>query len=814
MNKFSTRGTRWLIVLALLVVIGGSGYFYILDQRFAKQHRTAPPPMLPADTNATAIDYEWAQSSGGFASVEVKAKTFRQVRDTPNYELGGLELRLNQKDHEHYDLIKSSSAQFNKDEGHMYSDGEVEITLDIPIHSKPLHKLTSIKTSGVSFDSKSGNAVTQRPTQFTFENGEGKCTGATYDPTTHELHLLNNPVMNMRGTGPRSKPMIVQGGEITYKEVGAVIYLTPWSKMMRAETTIDAGPSVVNLKDGKVEAIDAQKATGVDKYPKREVRYSADLLHVSYNDDGEINKITGTGNAKMHEESQGGATDLRSNVAYLDFISRDNESVLQHVLADGDAVADSKPGPDASGKLAESRTLKSNTIEINMRPDGREIDQMKTHAPGTLEFFPNAPDQHHRLLTGERMTIGYAPNNVLKDYRVVSVQTLTYPAANNKTKNAAPSKTASADLYATFDAHGQLATMKQWGNFTYEEGERRAKSVTATLDQQNNTMDLENGSRIWDANGSTNADKIHLIQKTGDYVADGHVMTSRLPDQDSKPGPDGKPVPDAKKDKKSGDMLDGDEPIQGTAPHMTSANHNKLVHYENGAVLWQGSDRIEAQAIEIDREKHIMSATGKVITQILDEAKDNDKNGNKDKDKDKPGPPSSQSATITKVSVEKAPLDTPKPPSSPVYTVVTADKMIYTDTDRLAHYSGSVVLNRPGLNVKSVDLLAYLNPKDTTEDTRLNHAIGEGKVEIVDSAPQRHRVGHGEHGEYYSSEDKIILRGNLADLYDSIKKDDSHGAELTYFTSDDRLLIKGATAKPVDSHLHRKPRANANPGNH
>jgi lipopolysaccharide export system protein LptA len=141
--------------------------------------------------------------------------------------------------------------------------------------------------------------------------------------------------------------------------------------------------------------------------------------------------------------------------------------------------------------------------------------------------------------------------------------------------------------------------------------------------------------------------------------------------------------------------------------------------------------------------------------------------------------------------------------------------MIYTDADRLAHYEGDVVLNRPGLNVKTADMRAFLNPRDTDEDSRLNHAVGEGQVEITETSPVRQRIGRGEHGEYFTADDKIVLRGNLADLYDSIKKDDSHGTELTYFTTDDRLIVAGAPRKPVTSHLQRKNHAkpNANPGN-
>jgi lipopolysaccharide export system protein LptA len=809
------RGTRWLILLAIVAILGGAGYFYRLDTRLARERTPKQPPMLSPDTNSTAVDYEYGQSTAGKTNYSVKAKSYRQIRDTPNYELEGLELHLTEKDQQHYDLIKSAKAEFNQSEGRMFSDGEVEITLDVPLEGKPAHQLTTIKSSGVTFDSKTGKASTSREADFTFENGDGKSTGAAYDPQTHELHLTGGAVMNMRGQGKHSQVMHVEAGEIIYREAGSIVTLTPWSRMTRAETTIDAGLSVLVLKDKLVQAIDSQNVHGVDKYPDRELHYSADGVHVAYDDDGNVKNISGVGHAHVHQEGAGGMTDTTSEWASLDFVPGDTQSILSHVVATKGVVIRSRPAPDKAGKRAEDRVLKSENVEINMRSGGKEIANMRTHGPGTVEFFPNAPDQHHRLMTGEEMNINYAAKNVVKDFSTTNASTLTYAAAGTKPKAGAsgakveaPGKTSSRTLAATFDAKGQLATMKQTGNFVYEDGDRHAKAATASLDQQANTMDLETEARIWDSNGTTDADKIHLIQKTGDYVADGHVMTSHVPDQST-----------GDKKKPSGEMLDGDENIQGSAPHMSSANHNKLVHYEGGSVLWQGGDRIEAREIDIDREKHILSATGKVATQFQDDDKNKDKNKDKDdgkdngKEKDKKST-STGGTAIVKVSVS-VPLNPPAPPSAlpPVYTIVSSDKLIYTDADRMAHYTGNVILNRPGLNVKSMDLRAYLNPKDSGEDSRLNHAIGDGKVEIVESRPDRQRIGKGEHGEYITKEDKVILRGNLADLYDSIKKDDSHGTELTYYTSDDRLLIVGAPTKLVTSHLQRKKHPNANSGN-
>jgi lipopolysaccharide export system protein LptA len=131
--------------------------------------------------------------------------------------------------------------------------------------------------------------------------------------------------------------------------------------------------------------------------------------------------------------------------------------------------------------------------------------------------------------------------------------------------------------------------------------------------------------------------------------------------------------------------------------------------------------------------------------------------------------------------------------------------MVYTDENRLADYSGGgVVLTRPNLSVKSNQLQAFLNPKDSQEDSRLNHMLADGNVEIFDKGVDRTRTSKGDHGEYYTADSRIVIRGeNGAQMVDS-KKGEINGLELTYFSDDDRLLVKGAPAKPVKSKLRRK----------
>jgi lipopolysaccharide export system protein LptA len=266
-------------------------------------------------------------------------------------------------------------------------------------------------------------------------------------------------------------------------------------------------------------------------------------------------------------------------------------------------------------------------------------------------------------------------------------------------------------------------------------------------------MVLDTAARVWDANGTTTADRIRLDERTGNFTAEGKVNSSRLPE----------------KDQKTSSMLSGDEPLQGVARKMVSTNRNRTVHYEGNVNLWQGANRIEGDTVDVDREKQSLMADGSVVTNLWDQPKAEDEN-------------------------------TPAPPA--VLTVVHAAHMVYTDQNRLAVYTGGVLLNRTGLRVKSRELRAFL--ADSSADSRLEKAFAEGAVEIIQTASDRIRTGTGEHGEYYPDEQKVVLRGGKPHMIDSLKGNESRGDELTYYANDDRLLVNGSVAQPVKSVLHRK----------
>jgi lipopolysaccharide export system protein LptA len=397
-----------------------------------------------------------------------------------------------------------------------------------------------------------------------------------------------------------------------------------------------------------------------------------------------------------------------------------------------------------------------------MKPGGKEVSRITTNTPGTLEFLPNQIVRHRRLLKASQMDVAYGDKNEIQSFHAVNASTETYPSEYQRQKQKTGldvSYTSSKAIDASFDEKGEIKAMKQTGEFRYTEGVRKAQSEYATLDNATNVMNLVNRARIADDSGTTIGDQIQLNQATGDFDAKGHVSTTRLPD--------------AKKT--SSDMLDKDEPTQGMANHVISANRNHVIHYIGNAVLWQSSNRIQADKIDIDRDRKSIVADGQVISQF----QDNDK-----KDAGKPA------AT----------------PAQPVFTIVKAPHMTYTDADRLAVYTGGADFWRPTMTVKCATLRAWLNPENSDADSRLNRAVGDGNVDIVQNAKDRRRIGKGDHAEYYTDEGKIILSGGEPRLDDSVGGS-TVADKLTYFTDDDKLIVEGNPKKQVRTHLTRKKRS-------
>ena len=760
---------RWLILAAIFAIIAFVGDTYLRHRASLFKEVLAPPKALDLGTEADAFRWCDKEHDGAKETFEICAANARQIKDPPRMELDGVRLKLYHKQDSQYDLIETPKAEYDMATKGLYSDEPVDITMGVAADGPQHGRILKIHTSGVHFDKDSGRASTDRAANFEFDQGTGSAMGAEYDPNSHQLHLRSQAVLDWKGKTEDSKPMHIEAGEAFYFERESKVVLMQWSKLSREGLKMDAGISTIQMNHGEIQRVDAQRGKGVEEKDGRSTEFAADHLGLDFGDRMTIRHIEGTDHASLVSTSSSGRTTATGNRLDLQFDVSNGESVLSSAVTQGNSVAESVPAP-AAGSSAETRILRSDVIRMKMQPGGKDIASAETDGAATLDLLPQRPDQPTRQLKGDRIWIAYGAGNRIQSVRSVNVATSTQKPPTAKDPKPPPAVTSSKEILAIFDPKtNDLARVDQKTDFRYQEGDRQARADSASLDQQKDVMTLVGKARLADPSGSTDADRIVIDQKSGDFTAEGRVASERQPDKNGK----------------SSSMLDNDEIMEARAQRMLSTGHgaDQKIHYEGNAVVWQGANRVSADRVEIDRKKHVMEAHGNVISQFVDKAKDDQGKGSK-------------AATGSAAA------------ASTIYTRVKAPDLVYSDETRLAVYQGGVDLQRPGMKVDSKELRAYL--KDSSSDSSLDHAIADGAVKVVSSQPAsrgkpaRIRVSTSEHAEYYADEGKVVTNGGKPELVDSAKSESTTGQELTWWTNDDTFVVKGAVEEPAHSVIRKK----------
>jgi lipopolysaccharide export system protein LptA len=764
------RRTRWLFLFAIIFIVVAVGATYLTRKGSLERDAPARPKPLARNFDGSFNKWTYSDQKGTTPHVEISADHAGVATGSGATELEGVEMKLYNKDGTNYDLVKTAKAICDTSAKTLYADGEVDITMAVPTDGVQHGRIVRIQSSGVKFDTQSGKATTDRQVRFEFDQGGGTSTGAEYDPQTRELHMKSQIALDWRGKTADSVPMHIESGEAFYREKDSKIILLPWSKLTRDTLRLEGGMSVVTLEKGEVRLAEIEKGHGSKEDGERKVEFGSDGMVMNFADGLIVTKITGDHNAHLTSTNQSAKTTVTSDKMEMGFEATGKESTLSTAIAMGNGVAETVPIVKPGAQPGDTRVLRSDVIHLKMQKGGQEIESVETDGKATMDFLPNRPGLPKRFMTGDKVWIKYGEDNRIQSFRSMNVTTRTEKPPTEKDIKAKtvppPGITSSKELTAAFDPKtSDLSHLDQKSDFRYDEGDRHARADHATLEQDKDLMTLDKGARVWDSSGSATADHIVMNQKSGDFTAEGHVASTRMPD------PKGK----------SSAMLNTDEILQARAQKMVSTDSNAKIHYEGNAVAWQGSNRVEAERLDIDRDAGTMEADGKVVSYFVDKDKDEKKGDGKSTTKVMAKPKTSAAA--------------------PIFTVVHAPHLIYTDETRIAIYSGGVLLQRPDLTVTGKEVKAFLNDADA--DSSLNKTVADGAVKIVSTARAKVRTGTAEHSEYYADEGRVVLTGGTPLLVDN-KSGKTQADQLTWWANDDRLLGNGIPINPVKSVVRKK----------
>src|SRR4051812_42700687 len=274
------RGMRWLLLVAIAAILGGVAYKYRAQKEALAKQVTPTPAALAAELSGASQHWTFRNKDlkTGRIIADIDAESMEQPSDASRVELKRVTMKIYNKEGKTFDLVKSAAASFNTTDRSLFSQGEVEITLNLPVEGAPAKQPTVIKSAGVTFDSNSGRADTDQPSSFIFEKGDGKAIGATYDPGTHQLEMKHDVEVHWNPPGKNAKPMKIESAGLSYHELTSEIWLKPWGRMTRENSVVEGNDAVVHMQDQVIRQITALKAHGTDDLPTRKLRYSADEL--------------------------------------------------------------------------------------------------------------------------------------------------------------------------------------------------------------------------------------------------------------------------------------------------------------------------------------------------------------------------------------------------------------------------------------------------------------------------------------------------------------------------------------------------------
>jgi lipopolysaccharide export system protein LptA len=762
-------------IAALLVV--ASFYFYARYRYYTGVKEI--PKKLGIDVQQSTDTFSLSKSEGGHTIFTIRASKAVQYTEGGRAELHDVTIVVYGRESNRFDQISGSNFEYDQETGNVIAHGEVNIDLEgnaagqiaatqetPPELKDPIH----LKTSGLTFNQKTGLAQTDRRIEFEIPNANGSAVGAKYDSKSNVLTLGSDVHFNT--TGPQSAALSARGGMLTKDPRRAVF---DFARLDRGTQQLSANKLTLFLRDdntiehvlaeGDVQTTTTGPTSMVAKAPTAEFQITGkNVLQSAVMYGGVAVHATGTN-----------AMDAQARRVLLEF---DPNAKLQRVRATGDvrvlqlpdesprvatrpvlklASASARTGQrlQHAGKPRDLVELTAPALDVYVR-GGKVLDHAVTSGASQITIRSQQPgkDNSRTVITAASFTAGFQNNRMTSIHGAPDVRVV------QSTPGQPEKVTTSQTLDATFDPSGNISGFVQQGDFKYKEGQpgskidRSAWAQNAAYNSVTEILTLDGSPRVVEGGMTTTARQIRLNRRTGDAEALDDVKTTY---NELEPQPNGA-------------MLASSDPVHVTAANMVMDRSTMVARYTGQARLWQGGNIIEAPVIVFDRNKRSVTAeaaSGHKVSTVLIEQ---DKKGG----------------------------------STPIS--ITADKFTYTDKQRRALFQGDVLMRGADNTVTANELAAFLKPREPGNKTastkaasprnplpgaggpsELDRAVAEGNVVLQ----QPNRRGTGQKLVYTADGQKFVLTGGSPTIFDA-ERGTVTGASLTFYSGDDRVLVEGS----------------------
>jgi lipopolysaccharide export system protein LptA len=733
---------RWFAIGAVLVMVVVAGAYYFAKWRIEDALKRVPEK-INIEIQQSAQGFTISKSEGGRTLFKIQASKAIQYKQGGRASLHDVAITLYGHDSTRFDQIYGADFEYDPQSGNVTARGDVQIDLEanpeglahpdqaIPKELKnPVH----LRTSGLVFNQKTGDAHTSEKVEFRIPQAVGTAQGASYNAKDNVLRLLAHVQIEFNGP---EHPILNADRATMTKTPQAIVLDNLHIHNPSQDLTADVATLFLR-KDNTIERILARGNVKADSQGASESHLNAEQLEVFTTANGEkVRTASFIGNVQIDAS---GDQPIQGNAGRVTLnFHRNNQ--LADVHADGNVKLLQHQKP--ANVQAEAQDLEITAPAMNFFfSKTRHVERAETSGPPQIAIRPTDPNSlsQQTVVTAARFEAGFGKTGLTSIHGSPDARIITVTPGQ-------PDRVSTSDVLDVVFRPGKgIESITQQGNFAYADGDRKAWATRARYTPTDHMLTLNGSPRVVDSGMTTTALSMKLDRSTGDAIAEGEVKSTY---SDLKPQPDGA-------------LLASASPIHVTARTMTAHKSPTVAIYSGNARLWQDANVIEAPSIQFNRERRSVVATaasGKPVSMLVTQADSSNK---------------------------LAPL------------TINSTHLAYTDNERKLHLEGNVVAKWADLTITAKTLDVYLQAQRQTASTplsglgKLDRVVAHDQVKVT----QPHREGTGDQLVYTASDDKFVLTGGPPSIFDA-EQGKITGVSLTLFRHDDRVLVEGNAASPV-----------------
>jgi lipopolysaccharide export system protein LptA len=759
MSLSISRLRRWFAVAAVVVCLLVAGTYFYAKHRVQNALRQVPGK-IGINIQQSAQGFTISKSEQGRTLFKLQASRAVQFKQSGQIELHNVAITLYGRDSSRFDQVYGEDFEYDQQSGEISSKGEVSIDLQAnpagilnPDQAPPkeLKNPLHLKTTGLIFNQKTGNAWTPNEIDFSVPQASGSAVGAEYIASAGTLTLKSQVRVAVNGPTPST---IVAQQAIVEKKERQILLRSAREENPQQQAQADE-VTLFLREDNTLDHAVAEGNLGLHTNGDQAATVSAQKLEVLMKPHAGIDHAVLSGDVRLTREGSQSA-DASAGRAVLSFSGK-------NVLTTVHAEEQVKLLQHQKGTATQEMEITAPAMNF-LVADGRRMKQAETLGPPEISILP--PTGQPGMQTHASADKFSAKFDSMGQIASVHGEANARVVTLTQDKSGDHNRVSTSDsIDASFQPGTGVTALAQQGHFSYTDGSQQAFADRARYTVADRILILTGSPRIVDAGMATTARTIRLNRATGDGLAQGDVKTTY---SDLKPQP-------------GGALLASSDPVHVTAQSMAAHNSTAMATYSGSARLWQNANIVEAPSIQFQKNDRALvadSTAGQKVSTILVGI-------------DKRGNPTVVTVTANHLayrdSERKAHLEGGVVASSSDMTITSNQMDVFLTPANLGRRAFPPVPEQSGAGSSpTVPKSANAVPAS------LEKIIASGNVVITEP----NRRGSGETLTYTAAADKFVLIGGPPSIFDA-EHGKITGVSLTLYRRDDRVVVEGDSSSPA-----------------